>query len=72
MNLGSTLNFEEILLIAKRYEATEKYGNGRTSVSEFNGFYNSDVESTKRNFSCKTHTHVYTHIHIYMHALMHT
>ena len=60
VNLGSTLNFEEISIIAERYKATENHGKGRNSVSDFNGFYNNDTEGTKRNFSSsgKTHTHI--------------
>jgi hypothetical protein len=74
VNLGSTLNFDEISLIAERYKATEKYGNGRNSVSDFNGFYNSGVEDTKRNFSSsgKTHTQLYIRIHTLMHTYTYT
>ena len=73
--LGSTLSFEDISVIAGRYKATENYGKGRNTGTEFNGFYDSDVEGTKMNFSssgtahthARTHTHMHTHTYIYTH-----
>ena len=65
VNLGSTLNSEEISLIAERYKVTENYGNGRSSVSEMKGLYNGNLEESNRDFfssgTVHTHTHLCTH-----------
>ena len=75
VNLGSALNSDEISLIAGKYKATENYGKGRNSVSEFNGFYDSDkLEGTKRNFSSsgKARVHTQTHTLEYSNTYIHT
>ena len=71
VNLGSTLNSEEISFIAERYKATENYGNGRNSVSEKKGCYDGNFEESNRNLfsSGQLHTHTHkTYIHTRTHA----
>ena len=59
VNLGSTLNSEEISLIAERYKASENCRNGHNSASEIKGLYNGNLGESNRDFlsSGTVHTH---------------